>query len=396
MPITPARYLRLFLLATGLILLFIVFFNYLEDPFGIYHQGRSWDWIRSRPAISRFIDLHKAYDVRQAKADILFLGDSRVFNGLDPHSPVLPASAYNLATPGSGIYENLRYLQHAAASHVPTTVVLGIDLRIFGPGILGHEGFSENRLDVTADGQPTAGPHWNDWLSTLLTAKALECSIETLLASASRQVTYDHGYDATWSQLQEHFDQVDRVLAFNQAVQANPPSLSYLDRKGHSGAMVAFNEIVRFCARHQIRLIVFVLPLHASALDVATNDWVNYDSWMRAVLGAMENEAGLKGEFWDFSGYNKMSTEAFTQSPEHTSRTVYYWESSHFKKTVGDLVLSRIFTGQPSSFGRRVTLATLPEDEARLKTEKENWHARGQLAPLSSDLAPATIAPVFR
>jgi hypothetical protein len=117
---------------------------------------------------------------------------------------------------------------------------------------------------------------------------------------------------------------------------------------------------------------------------------------MQAVLECLAAEPALQSEFWDFAGYNKMSTEAFTQPPEKISRTVYFWEYSHFKKPVGDLVLSRIFTGQPAGFGQLVTLATLPDDLKRLQTEKENWHAHGELAPIViENQSPATVAPVF-
>jgi hypothetical protein len=385
MAISPPRYLRTFLFSTAGILAFIVFFNYWEDPFGIYHQGKSWDWIHSRPDINSFVALHKAYAVTRAKADVLFLGDSRVYNGLDPHFYALPGRAYNLATPGSRVYENYRYLQHAAAAHMPTTVVMGVDLRFFEPSDAVKNDFLEDRLSVQANGEPTPYRAFVDWGPTLLSTKALGASIRTLLAPSTPAITYDRGYEATWSQLDEHFNLVKRVLAFNAGVAGNAGPMSYLDKNGRSFSLDAFRKIVLFCAAHHIRLIVFVLPIHAAMLDAETADWKNYCAWMQTVLEVMESTPGLNGEFWDFAGYNKMSTETFTQPPQRYSQTVYYWETSHFKKVVGDLVLGRIFTAQNSPFGRRVTLATLPADEERLKMEKENWHVRGQLAPVTGE-----------
>jgi hypothetical protein len=69
---------------------------------------------------------------------------------------------------------------------------------------------------------------------------------------------------------------------------------------------------------------------------------------------------------WDFSGYSSITTERL---PPIGSRDEmrFYWDSSHFKSVVGDLVLDRIFlterTGQPvpADFGLRLTAANVEE-----------------------------------
>src|ERR1700744_3503402 len=100
MIMTASAYLRLFLATTFVVVGSVFAFNYWADPCGIYHFGKPWDWIQSRPAIKETIFLHKASAVLQARADILFLGNSRTADGLDPHNPALPGRAYNL-----GLYQ---------------------------------------------------------------------------------------------------------------------------------------------------------------------------------------------------------------------------------------------------------------------------------------------------
>lgn len=388
--LSPSRYLRLFLLTTALVVGGTALLNYIADPFGLYHMGKPWDWIRTRPCLGSAMAMHKAYDVERAQADTLFLGDSRVFVGLDPHAPGVPQPAYNLALLGAKAYENLRYLQHASATHMPRTVVLGIDLRYFHPDTSTTGEFLEDRLRVRADGTPTPFRAFTDWAPTLLSVKALACSLRTLFAQTGPLVTYDSGYDPVREELDQHFDLASRVAIFNAAVTKPGPPPDYRDPQGRTPGLDAFRQIVIFCAAHQIRLIVFVLPSHALLLDASTQDWPTYGNWMASVLDIMEAEPGLQGEFWDFAGYNSISTEAFTPPSEHDSKTTHYWESSHFKKSVGDLVLQRLFTGQgPSAFGQRVTSATLQADLDRLKAEKEAWHNRGFAAPLESNPAPA-------
>jgi hypothetical protein len=63
----------------------------------------------------------------------------------------------------------------------------------------------------------------------------------------------------------------------------------------------------------------------------------------------------------DFSGYNSMTTEPVPPSGDTTSRMKWYWESSHYRKELGDLVLDRLLeyegTGRaiPVDFGILLT-----------------------------------------
>ena len=144
----------------------IIPFNYVLDPYGVFHPGQSWAGIHYRPAQFRNDYLGKAYAVQVADADMLFLGSSRVALGIAPLDSPLTSHAYNLALMGSGVYENWRYVQHAAAAHMPTTVVMGIDPDFFLADRENCILFTEDRLSVTADGQPNFRSHWADLAST--------------------------------------------------------------------------------------------------------------------------------------------------------------------------------------------------------------------------------------
>ena len=60
-----------------------------------------------------------------------------------------------------------------------------------------------------------------------------------------------------------------------------------------------------------------------------------------------EQEAARSGEspypLWDFSGYNSLTTEDVPPDGDSETQMKWYWESSHYKKELGDLVLDRIF-----------------------------------------------------
>jgi len=76
---------------------------------------------------------------------------------------------------------------------------------------------------------------------------------------------------------------------------------------------------------------------------------------------------------WDFSGYNAITTEPIGWQMS------WYWDASHYRRDVGDMILDRMFglphrTG-PERFGTRVTQGTIEPHLARFDSERELWLA---------------------
>lgn len=367
-------------------------FNYGVDPCGIYHEGVRWDWTRSRPEILETELVHKARAITTARADVLLMGSSRSAEGLDPLNPVLPPHTYNLALPQAGLYEAWRYLQHACAVHVPQTVVLGVEYVWAGPDRAQADLFSDDRLLVQPDGRPTPALtyHFADLTWTLFSAAATRFSLATLRAPTEPRMTFTAGFEADAPLVVEHLDRAANVLKATDhfVTRLNPGPFRYPD--GTAPQMEAYRRLLALCAEKHIRLIVFTQPAHALMLDKLTQSWSDYCDWMRTVAAQLEATPGLKAELWDFCGYNSISTEPLPSPGDSASRMRYYWEGSHYRKIVGDMVLQRIFAGTgPDSFGRIVTIATVDQDLQRLMNEKEAWHNHGQA--MAIDLPPSAV-----
>ncbi len=388
MHLSGPRYLKLFLSLTALLVLAVGAINFVVDPCGIYHAGKAWDWTRSRPEILEVAFINKAYGVETAQADILLLGNSRVAQGLDPHSAALPAHAYNLGIPGSGMVEQWRYLQHAGAAHMPTTVVLGIDIENFGADRKNKPMFSDDRLLVQADGRPTSflSRFFADIGPTLFSFSTLQFSYKTLRASKALDLKFPDGYEENAPRIFEQMDLASRVLAANKAWVDGTEIADYRLKNGRAPQMEAFAKIVAYCQQHNIRLLVFVQPLHAALLDKLTDNWPRYADWMRTIAAQTTT-----AELWDFSSYSSISTEPFPLPTDKMNGMHFYWEGSHYRKIVGDLVLQRLFAGTgPADFGLRVTSANVEQDLSRLQAEKQAWHEQGLAVPI--DMGPAATA----
>ena len=310
--------------------------NYAVDPYGIYHYGRPGDWTKSRPRMRDVERLHQAHAVGAAHADALLLGNSRVVTSLDPRHPALPAGTYNLGFSACDIYECQRYLQHAVHLHKPRLVLFGIDKVMFDAESKPEVDFSEARLSVDAAMQPQ--PHWrrSDLADTLFSLTAVG------------------------------------------------------DRAGGNIQFTALRAILRLCAAEDIEIILFTNPVHAELLDIEYGDGREFSAWVRQVVAVVAAECtatGRKVPFWSFYGFNAITTERFPDRRQAVSTMENYWEISHYRKAVGDLVLSRML-GRPEArlaalpdFGRMVTPATVESELDRLASERALWKSAAPGTP---------------
>ena len=62
-----------------------------------------------------------------------------------------------------------------------------------------------------------------------------------------------------------------------------------------------------------------------------------------------EKKSQEKFSIWDFSGYSKFTTESVSLLQSEKSQLRWFWESSHFKKNVGDLILSKVLNKEINS-----------------------------------------------
>ena len=106
---------------------------------------------------------------------------------------------------------------------------------------------------------------------------------------------------------------------------------------------------------------LFISPSHARNWEViaAAGLWSKFEEWKRLLIAINETEAAKAGKpeypIWDFSGYNSITTEQVPLKGDTTTLMRWYWESSHYKKETGDLVLDRVF-------GLSISGMPLPDD----------------------------------
>jgi hypothetical protein len=111
-------------------------------------------------------------------------------------------------------------------------------------------------------------------------------------------------------------------------------------------------EIVDICNDNSINLVVFINPIHKTTyLDT------NFDNFQRFKM-----ELSKITSFYDFSGLNKITTNNY-----------YYYETSHYRTIVGDMIANSIVNKGNKEFGILVNKDNILNHLDYLAIQKENY-----------------------
>ena len=376
--------------------------NATVDPYAMHRTTNIAGFNIYKPAIHHRVRMAKAYDVRRFKPRTIILGSSRSHVGIRPSHPAWPADGwpvYNLAFDGATTKEMDAYLRHAHAVQPLRRVLLGLDTYHLTtlPGSVRPD-FDD--LLLLQDDSP-----WSRARVALADLKLL-VSYDTFSESITTMRVQTHGLEewfaADGQRLGEiffrqphepyqalgpraYFDQID-MDEIRYKLEWRTPQKSGRNAKQSPNtpadritSMGYIQRIVEFCRAHDIELIVYITPSHVHQQEIAaaTGEWPTIESGKRALVKLLAEDASHNPEsypfqLYDFSDYSSITTE---ELPLLGSRTEmrYYWESSHFKAEVGDLVLARIFNAGavPDDFGTRLDANSIEAILISIRTQQQ-------------------------
>jgi len=367
----PAAYVIKLLLWSGAVLLLAAAFNYVVDPYELHRLVNLDGFNKKKPSAGLNGKLIKPYGVQVVQPRTLLLGNSRVEAGIDPESNQWPASwrpVYNMSLPGTGIDVAARSLQHALAVAKPQIVVVGIDFFDFlveSPRSGSKqrqtkvENEFDNRLFVGSDGSPNPAyrlQRAKDFLSTLFSLNALIDSIQTIaLQTRDDQAELtDRGFNPLLEYRRfirnegQHalFMQVETTYLSNYL---RHPLVLYRPGTRTSEELGFLRQLIETAAAYHVRLVLYMQPIHAHMLEAyrIAGLWPLFEEWKRAVVAIVDEEQSAHPgapmvDLWDFSGYNDFTTEPVPAANERGKQMRWYWEAGHYKRELGEVVLSRI------------------------------------------------------
>jgi hypothetical protein len=106
--------------------------------------------------------------------------------------------------------------------------------------------------------------------------------------------------------------------------------------------------------------------------------WAAMEAWQGqlAGLGQRHRAAGCDARIFDFSGFNSITTEAIPQA-SGTPDMLYFWETSHYRVNVGEMILNRMFgqgEGVPADFGVELTPQAVSGHLAAQRAARDRYH----------------------
>ncbi len=370
--LVPRGYTRLLLALVGSGTILIALFNAAVDPYDWF--GWRMPGFNAKKEYAYKMDrISKIRDAARHAAPAGCVGTSRVAMGFDPEHTLFAGDGYNLGMTAANMYESHRNLQHLHALQPQNTAVLGIGLFMFNESGGQAPLFGEQRLRVRADGGYQLSSHWADLPAILWSTSACEASWTTLgWQDNDRDLRYRRGRldpDGMDHYLRTHHGQefvfqLQEVTFMQQFLGFRYEGLPTDGKPAPGSQLATFADCLDFCRREDIDLHICITPIHARLGEViaACGHWNTFERLKRDLTRLVAAEAARADAqpfpLQDFATYTRYNCEETPPLGDLDARMRWYWELSHFRQELGDIVLDRL-AGRadpevPAAFGVRL------------------------------------------
>jgi hypothetical protein len=361
--------------------------NGVVDPYGIFGAPLVRGFNATKPRPDVMLDEIKAIVGARVEPQVLILGNSRAEIGFDPQHPALVARGgrgFNASVPGSGTDYALEAFRWFGERADPTLTIVGIDFLDFP--------YAEGAGATPPAAPPSSTPMalLKARLLALFSATALQDSIRTLLIQHQanpatlrpdgfnplldyRAIAANEGYGVLFRQRAE---QAARSLAAQPHALVGP-------RSGTSPSLIELDALIALAAREGSELKLAIYPFHLLLMLQIEQAglWPLYEAWKVDIARRVEagRREGAHVALWDFGCPGPLTAEAVPLEGDRQGAMHWYWEAGHFKKELGDVMLSTMLapgaTPDVSAFGVELTPANV---------EARNAHCREALATMAT------------
>ena len=382
------RYLESMLIGSLTIVMLVATLNWLVDPYWIWKSPTIKDFNEFKPAVRDNIRIFKL-GARRVRPVIVILGTSRSDTGLDPQHPAFGGrQGFNLSAPAQPYEESLDLFKWATEDLGSKSVVLTLDF--FAANAYakmpadykgGDFGLSrELRLLLSLDTLVESG-------RTITTQRferersSQPSKFNSYREDGLRVVGSEKARE--WGGHHNGFMAVEKAML--RDIYLPPPKCKFQFTALREGRapMTALQNLIAEAHRKDIDLKLAISPIHARLLEAisAIGLWEKWEDWKLKIVEMNEIEALKSGHpaftLWDFSGYSAITTEPVPIASDAETRMRWYWESSHYKKETGDLMLDVMFE-RPSKlrienddFGIPLTQNTLQGQNKKIRAARE-------------------------
>ncbi len=360
-------YVRTYAILTLASLASLSLLNVVVDPFGAYRliDTPLRPYVASRTA--------KAEMLRHLGCQDVLVGTSRVEVGIDPRSSRFGSRVVcNAGLSKTNMIEVAHVMRYAAEQPRTERILFFLDFLLFSTARTVERDFASSRF---ADGLSPLDYH----LRNLLSEDATRRSFKTVW-SAWRGA--EPSYDERGHRSRGRGDRSARDL-FRRRLTHFLGEVYASYHYDPARIELLATEVAR-ARKRGLDLVLVVPPVHALQLEAvhAAGLWPAFERWKRDLVELVVRDARAYPEatplrLWDFTGYASYNVVSVPAPEILAAEVPWYWESSHFKVELGDLVLERILgdadSGAADAFGVLLTPETLDRHLAGLATGRVHY-----------------------
>lgn len=390
------RYLFTVVLVAGLLLGTVGAFNFMVDPFLLFHHRDGNAAQLSR--IDQFYNmrLYKPYHIRRIRPVNVIIGTSRSAD-IRPHYPAWNGQpSYNFSMPGMTLYEMDQLVKHAQAVHPLSTLVVGLDYQAFvRASPLYRPGFADARLlrhpgDIYFPrliGQELLDLH-AFLFSTDITADSVQASFP------QGKIPREYFTDGAWESTNRFLlgrggyifvarSAVTSVVRNDLRPEANFPY---------------YRDLLHFCYANHIDAKLFLTPTHVFFVDLwfelgGEQLWRETHQQIVAINEEIAAEYGRQPmPIWGFGDTPGVVAEPILRARE--SDRAWFRDGTHYGPRLGRRILSALLGGG-DDFGHILTGANIGDYLDRVDAIRENFlqSNREQVAALHRAIGDAGALP---
>lgn len=373
------NYFRVWLICAGTVVLSVVVFNFVVDPFGIWHGWRIEGFNKEKPQKRSKERIYKVGAYAREPVPNIILGSSIAEISLYPE--LLPGGGINLATVGQRLGESTRLLEWASRQTRLRHVLYSAEFFISNMCLNELEGLRESDLaspkgyqylmSVSTLGE-SVGTLSKQSQSAILKRRNM-LSEDGIWIWNDGNVEYPAGMRSKFIESEGFYNYFPAPLYCYSFEQAGRSTEQYLRRMFG----LAYGEQLDF------RLVIS--PSHARERELILGGglWEKWEDWKRLLVRINEDEARKSGRepfaIWDFSDYNSITTEDVPPAGDKSTRMRWYWDTIHYRQVVGEMMFNRVYgtavmgTKPPRDFGKRITSQNIEAWLIAVRRSREIW-----------------------
>lgn len=357
-------------------------FNWLVDPFSIYQSVKinHFNSLKTQQEVIGKFTI-KAICALEQDYSIFILGSSRANRGIDPTHPAFNSlgKAYNIALTGANVYE-LKQVIDFILTYQPYTkiIVFSLDFLMFTDRIADNPNFEQSPFATK-----------NYFLQHIKNTFSLDETYYSLKTVIDNYQMDNTSILEETPCIRQGIPKHDIIIPYPHYKSSIKTLTSFLEAPqlyagycySHT-RLLELQQIIDTARQHHIEVKFFISPIHAWQLELIrlTGLYPTFEQWKRDLTHLLAQDQRQYPQqpiypLYDFSSYHELTTESVPRQQEQQMQ--WFWESSHYKKQLGNLVINKLFhyqvEQQPADFGILIDEQNIETHLAHIRQAQQRY-----------------------